>query len=288
MDIIPEEIQHEIILSANRSYLFEISQVCRSWQRAAMKRILSITNDTELKQACKIGDILSIIHSPYNRLWLRYGLVGAAELLRITTGTAIISTTTAVTTAIGPSLAYALQAACFGGHRKLVNLLMARGIDYWYYGFLGAYNANNNVLMRLMLLRGGYEHKEVLELLCESRNINLINLAIDYGATAWGRGFRSACTNGYATIVELLIIRIKNSNDLRKGLINACQFDHLPIVERIVLFFYYADHDLNNREIEAILDESLNCAILNGNRTIVNFLRRSGSRDTRNLLEVDY
>ncbi len=73
-----------------------------------------------------------------------------------------------------------LYGACCGGHRELVDLMIARGANDGDSGLYGA-------------CRGG--HRE------------LVDLMIARGANDWNSGLWAACINGHRELVDLMIAR---------------------------------------------------------------------------------
>ena len=120
MEFLPTEMVNEIIRSIDKPSLYSAYQVCKQWRRLGLKQIVDIKTITDFVRACKQGDLLSITRSKYNKSWLNRGL----------------------------------YSACRGGHKELVELMIAKGANNWNQGLYGACRGGHKELAELMIVKG--------------------------------------------------------------------------------------------------------------------------------------
>lgn len=154
------------------------------------------------------------------------------------------------------SLMWGLYGACYGGHMKLINLLIEHGADNWDYGLMGACEGGHYDIMYIMVTRGASDFNMALEGASSGGHIEIINitlannqvdinyalrgacmtnqkhvveLAIQRGATDWNGGMLTACSYGYIDLVKLMILH--GATDCNEGLYSACRGGHLNIIK---------------------------------------------------------
>ena len=173
MESLPSEIINEILLLVDRPSLYYVSQVCVQWRQMALKQVTIIVTKDIFRNVCLQGDRLSIVKSKFNKSWLNHGLYGVCEgghkhLVEL------------VIAKGANKFNNALSYACLGGHKDLVELMITKGADNWKIGFSNA-------------CLGG--HKDLVELM------------IAKGADNWNLGLENACYGGYKELVEFMITK---------------------------------------------------------------------------------
>ena len=157
-----------------------------------------------------------------------------------------------------------LYAACLGGHKEIVDLIIGKGATNWNVGLRAACRGNHMEIIDLMISRGrpigiwvwkehvevpqgGSGHLNIIDLMiakgannwgdgfweaCRGGNISSINSMISKGVDNWNYGLCGACRGGHMDIVKLMIF--KGANRWNDGLINACEGGHLDIVNLMI------------------------------------------------------
>lgn len=128
-----------------------------------------------------------------------------------------------------------LRGACKGGHRAIVDLMIERGATDWSAGLYCACLNNHRVLVDLMIERGTFSTKnwnDCLYCACKNGHRALVDLMIEKGATDWNRGLAEACRSGIRALVDLMIKR--GATQWNWGLAGACLGGHRALVDLMI------------------------------------------------------
>src|SRR5690554_5281019 len=115
MESLPTDIINEILFRLDRPSLYHASQVSPLWRSLSLQQVVPIDSQKKFKEACRRGDRLSIVKSPLGKYRINLGLV----------------------------------AACCGGHRDVVELMIEKGANDWNSGLRAACEEGHRDLVEL-------------------------------------------------------------------------------------------------------------------------------------------
>lgn len=107
---------------------------------------------------------------------------------------------------------YAVDAACYGGHRDLAELMFEK--------------LNGNGQLDL-----GHMFNDWLCNACFSGHRDLVDLMIEKGADGWNKAFASACFGGQLDMAELMVQ--KGADEFSEGNMYARENGHRELCEMI-------------------------------------------------------
>ncbi len=179
MELLPAEIIGEIVDRLACSDYIHTSLVNKTFRRFSLLKIKLITTQVKFEAACRNGDLLSIVSSPYQKYVWNGGLYCACLGGHVPIAELMISKGT------GPHGGWneGLYGACQGGHTPIVELLISKGVNNWNGGLYGA---------------------------CEGGHMHIVGLMISKGANNWNEGLYGACEGGHMHIVGLMISKGAN------------------------------------------------------------------------------
>ena len=120
MDLLPVEIVNEILIKVNKITLYNASQVCKEWRLLSLKQVTKIMEAGDFHKSYRQGDLLTIIRSRLNVDWINNGLL----------------------------------TACLGGHKPVIELMIAKGANDWNVGLYGACLGGSLAIVELMIAKG--------------------------------------------------------------------------------------------------------------------------------------
>ncbi len=177
MEFLPAEIISEIVDNLGRRDYIHTSLVNKTFRSFSLLKIKLITTQLEFEAACRNGDLLSIVSSPYEEYVWNGGLYRACEGGHLNIIELMISK------GAGPHGGWnnGLFYACLGGHVPIVELLISKGANDWIGGLYHACRGGHMPIVELMINKGadkcycGKTIDEHIITLCEYVKIKSIN-----------------------------------------------------------------------------------------------------------------
>lgn len=139
----------------------------------------------------------------------------------------------------------AIQWACEGGNWDVINSIIYcknQNITSWCLAFEMVCKKYNQELIHWILedpqKTKTFNWDWILEAVCESGDISLVNLAIERGGKQWNEGLKGACFSGNLDIIHLMIEH--GADNWNAGLRSACLSDRMNIIHLMI------EHGANN------------------------------------------
>ena len=171
MESLPAEIINEILLIVDRPTLYHASQVCCQWRQLSLTQVIKLSRFKDFTDACRRGDRLSVIKCKFYSCLVNGGLYNA----------------------------------CKGGHKDLVELMIAKGADD--YNLYSACQGGHKEIVELMIAKGGDDYNYGLEGACLAGHKEIVELMTAKGADNWNYGLEGACQEEHKELVDLMIIK---------------------------------------------------------------------------------
>ncbi len=147
MELLPFELIDEIVDRLGRSDYIHTSLVNKIFRSFSLLKIKLITTQVEFDDACRTGDLLSIVSSPYEEYDWNNGLYNACQSGHMPIVELLISKG-------ANNWNLGLYGACRGGHMPIVELLISKGANDWNGGLFNACRGGHMLIVELLISKG--------------------------------------------------------------------------------------------------------------------------------------
>jgi Ankyrin repeats (3 copies) len=127
---------------------------------------------------------------------------------------------------------YAMNKAAFGGHIKIVKLLIEKGATDFNTAMIFAALGGHMKIVKLLIEKGATEFVRTMTYAARGGYIEIVKLMIEKGATKINLALANAALGGHMKIVKLLIE--KGATDFDSGMIWAAKGGHMEIVKLMI------------------------------------------------------